>query len=348
MNYIWLIRILSAAGFGTLGWRLGAFISQTSNNREEFLPWGLALSLSGVPIGAFVGPYITTVPLTKGIDRFNQVPTPTLMSGIIGMFVGLVLASLVSVPLYTFDGWPGWGVPLLLSFTFGSIGLLLGIQREVGIDHLLPRLGTPSRAASHNGNGILVDTSAIIDGRIADMADTGFIQGSLVVPRFVLDELRHIADSSDSTRRVRGRRGLDVLSKIREGKHVEMEVLDQDLTNGTEVDAMLVKLAKSLNYPILTTDFNLNLVAEVQGIRVLNVNDLVNALKPVVLPGEELTVTIVQEGKEPGQGVAFLDDGTMIVVEGGRKLINTARCVSVTRVLQTSAGRIIFAQPKQG
>ena len=344
----WPLRLLGAAGFGALGWRLGGMVSQVSTSKEEFLPWGLALSLSGLPIGAIVMPYITTVPLGKGIDRFNQVPAATLMSGTIGLFIGLVFASLLSVPLYSLEGWHGWGVPLMLSFGLGSMGLLLGIQREADVGQAF--LGMEARPKEVEGAEparILVDTSAVIDGRIADLTQTGFVEGTLVVPRFVLDELRHIADSSDPMRRTRGRRGLEVLTKLREDDSVAVEVLDQDLSNGTEVDAMLVKIACSMGATILTTDFNLNRVAELQGIRVLNVNELANALKPIVLPGEELHVSIIQEGKEAGQGVAYLDDGTMVVVEGGKRFINTNRDVTVTRVLQTGAGRMIFAQNRQ-
>ena len=344
----WITRLLGSAGFGALGWRLGSYVSQLSSDKEQFMPWGLAFSLAGMPVGAFAAPYITTIPLTKGIDRLNQVPTPTLMSGIIGLFLGLALASLVSIPLYSLDGWVSWGVPLMLSFSFGSLGLLLGVQRESDIHEILPRSMSNHRATPSSNGRILVDTSAIIDGRIADLAHTGFVQGTLVVPRFVLDELRHIADSSDSMRRTRGRRGMEVLSKIRDDAAVPVEVLEQDLANGTEVDAMLVKLARTMKTPLLTTDFNLNQVAELQGVRVLNINSLATALKPAVVPGEEFGVHIAQEGKEAGQGVGFLDDGTMVVVEGGKRLIGTMCDVSVSRVLQTSAGRIIFAQPKLG
>ena len=346
MRINWVLRLLGAAGFGALGWRLGALVSQMSSEKQEFMPWGLALSLSGVPIGAFVAPYITTVPLNRGMDRLNQVPTPTIMSGMIGLFIGLGVAALISVPLYTLEGWQSWGIPLMLSFSLGTLGLMMGVQREAEVTSMLPRAEVNHRIALARNGKILVDTSAIIDGRIADVTQTGFVQGTLSIPRFVLDELRHIADSSDSMRRSRGRRGLEVLSRLRTDTTVPMEVLDQDLSNGTEVDAMLVKLAKSMKAPILTTDFNLNRVAELQGVTVLNVNELANALKPVVLPGEEITVNIVQEGKEAGQGVAFLDDGTMVVVEGGKRFVNSVRDVTVTRVLQTAAGRIIFAQHK--
>ena len=294
-----------------------------------------------------MSPFFLFRPLAKGLDLLNQIPGSTLVAGTIGLVVGLVIAALISIPLFSLGGWLGWGIPLIISFSLGSLGLWLGAHREEAIRHTLPAaaVGMPGRASS-NGR-ILVDTSAIIDGRIADLSETGFIQGTLVIPGFVLDELRHIADSSDSLRRTRGRRGLEVLGKLRKDATVAVQILDIDV-NGAEVDRALVTLAKSMKAPILTTDFNLNRVAELHGIRVLNVNELANALRPMVLPGEELTVNIIQEGKEVGQGVAFLDDGTMVVVDGGRRFLHTLQDVTVTRVLQTAAGRIIFSQPKAG
>jgi uncharacterized protein YacL len=191
-----------------------------------------------------------------------------------------------------------------------------------------------------------MDTSAIIDGRIADISKTGFVHGTMVIPRFILDELRHVADSSDSLKRARGRRGLEILNKLRNEAEVPIQIMDVDYHDGSEVDGKLVRLARNLNAQIMTTDFNLNRVAELQGVGVLNVNELANSLKPVVLPGEDIAVNIIQEGKETGQGVAFLDDGTMVVVEGGKRFINSVQEVTVTRILQTAAGRIIFAQPR--
>jgi uncharacterized protein YacL len=193
---------------------------------------------------------------------------------------------------------------------------------------------------------IVVDTSAIIDGRIAEIVESGFIYGTLIVPRFVLEELQHIADSSDTLRRNRGRRGLEILSRMQRDARTPVEIVDDEAPGVAEVDAKLVELAKARSRAILTNDFNLNRVAELQGIRVLNINSLANAVKPAVLPGEELRVRVIQEGKEAGQGVGFLDDGTMIVVEGGSRFIDRDLDVAVTRVLQTVAGRMIFAQPR--
>ena len=364
MVALWILRALGAGGLGVIGWRLGLYISELSSDKEEFLPWGLALTLAGGIIGGVLISYLILKPWRISVQFIDSLAGSALISATAGLLVGLVVASLISIPLYTLSGWPGWGVPVIVNVVLGLSGLWLGIQRERDIRAIFPGLEAPassmgfhangwtgkadkikSRKGSRNGN-ILVDTSAIIDGRIADLSITGFLEGSLVVPRFVLDELRHIADSSDPLRRNRGRRGLEVLGKLRKDESVPLEVLDVGVDNGQEVDAVLVQLARETRSAILTTDYNLNRVAELQGVQVLNVNELANALKSIVLPGEELRVNIVQEGKEFGQGVAYLDDGTMVVVEGGRRYLNAFHDVVVTRVLQTAAGRIIFAQPK--
>jgi uncharacterized protein YacL len=212
---------------------------------------------------------------------------------------------------------------------------------------LVKRADTATGGAVRSGEPhIVVDTSAIIDGRIAEIVESGFIYGTLVVPKIVLDELQHIADSSDTLRRNRGRRGLEILAKMQKDSPTPIEIIDEPLPEIAEVDAKLVALARERSKAILTNDYNLNRVAELQGVRVLNINSLANAVKPAVLPGEELRVRVIQEGKEAGQGVGFLDDGTMIVVEGGARLIDREVEVNVTRVLQTVAGRMIFAQPR--
>lgn len=341
-------RLLGAGGLGVGGWRLGVWVSTASSDQSAYLPWGLALTLAGVLIGALATPYVVFKPLATLLDRINRLPAASLVSATVGLLVGLVIAVLISIPLFNLAGWLSWGVPLIISFSLGLLGLWLGAHREGDMRRILLEDSADGYPLGSSNGSILVDTSAIIDGRIADLGLTGFIRGTLVVPAFVLDELRHIADSSDSLRRARGRRGLEVLGKLRKDTDVPVKVFDVDITNGAEVDGQLVKLAKTMKAPILTTDFNLNRVAELQGIRVLNVNDLANALRPMVLSGEEITVNIIQEGKEVGQGVAFLDDGTMVVVEGGWRYLNNLHEVIVTRVLQTTAGRIIFAQPKGG
>ena len=191
----------------------------------------------------------------------------------------------------------------------------------------------------------LLDTSVIIDGRVADIVKSGFIRGTLVVPRFILAELQHFADSSDGSKRERGRRGLEILAKMQKETTVRIELLDTD-PPGAGADGKLVTLARAMNVPIMTNDYGLNRVAELQGVTVLNVNDLAKAVRPVVLPTDELTVRVSQEGREPGQGVAYLEDGTMVVVEGGLRFLDNDVAVTVMRVLQTVGGRMIFAQPK--
>ena len=355
-------------GFGALGWWVSLLVSLSTMD-GSFLPWGLAFLVAGVVVGGLIIPFVLLGPGRSAVTSLVELPGATLVAGVVGLIMGLIVASLVSIPFYSMESHFGWALPIAISIVAGVGGLWLGIQRERDIRAILPGLDAPARAApdssvaaipsleslqeNHSGtdlrNGtILVDTSAIIDGRIADLTVTGFISGSLMVPRFVLDELRHIADSSDSMRRNRGRRGLEVLGRLRKDSSVPLQVLDVGVDNGVEVDARLVELARGMKSSILTTDYNLNRVAEIQGVKVLNVNELANAVKSIVLPGENLRVDIVQEGKEAGQGVAYLDDGTMVVVEGGRRYINSNQEVQVTRVLQTAAGRIIFAQPRAG
>jgi len=203
-----------------------------------------------------------------------------------------------------------------------------------------------SRQGDGRDEKVILDTNSIIDGRIADITQTGFVHGTLLIPKFVLDELHHIADSPDQLRRNRGRRGLDILTKLQKESDIPVQISDMDFEGIREVDAKLVELAKVLRCPIVTNDVNLNRVAALQGVRVLNINELTNALKPVLMPGEEMRLRIVQEGKESGQGIGFLDDGTMVVVEGGRRYLNNEISVVVSRVLQTGAGRMIFAQPR--
>ncbi len=357
---LWTLRVLGVVGGGAFGWWI-SIISDLSSLQERFLPWGLVFAAAGLAIGSLFAHFCIIL-----ARKVSDMSGATLFAGVAGLLIGLAVAALVSIPFYTLDGIMDWVVPVCVSAAFGAAGLWLGVQRARDIRAILPGLDSERHSAlrldaeqtgglvmpdarpsreSRNGE-ILVDTSAIIDGRIADLTLTGFIGGSLLVPRFVLDELRHIADSNDSLRRNRGRRGLEVLGRLRKDATVPLRVLDVGVENGEEVDARLVELARSMKSSILTTDYNLNRVAEIQGVQVLNVNELANAVKSIVLPGENLRVDIVQEGKETGQGVAYLDDGTMVVVESGRRYVNSSCEVQVTRVLQTNAGRIVFAQPK--
>jgi uncharacterized protein YacL len=272
------------------------------------------------------------------------------LAAILGLIIALFISVLLTFPLSKLpDPW-GNISPIAASIFLCLIITPLTVSQRVEILRILG-ISAASRLTAKSGpyNGrLLVDTSALIDGRIADIIQAGFIPGPLVIPRFVLNELQHIADSYEPVRRNRGRRGLDILTRLQQELSNALEISDMDAKGIAEVDSKLVELAKSYNFAILTNDFNLNQVAKIQGVRVLNVNELANAVRPVVLPGEEMNVQIIQEGKELGQGIGFLDDGTMIVVEDGRRYINNKVEVVVTRVLQTSAGRMIFAQPKAG
>jgi uncharacterized protein YacL len=283
----------------------------------------------------------------------SQMPVQVLISAMIGLITGLIVAALLSLPLSLLPSPFGQITPFVGVVICGWLGISIFVIRQSDIYSLiagrLPALysgSNGSTATATSANTILIDTSAIIDGRIADISQTGFVSGTLLVPRFILNELQHIADSSDVLRRNRGRRGLDVLNKLQKDSAVPVRITDMNVEGVREADDKLVILAKQLHSSILTTDYNLNKVAGIQGVTVLNINDLANAVKAAVLPGERMRVKVIQEGKESGQGVAYLDDGTMVVVEEGRRLMNQTLDVVVTKVLQTAAGRMIFAKPE--
>lgn len=345
ISYV-VLRIVGAALLALVGWQIGTAVS-AGLGTAAFLPWGLTGVVAGAVLGGAFTPYVTLTPTRRIRERIETLSASRILAGLTGLLIGLLIAVLISVPVARIEGWLGVWIPVTLSVLLGLTGVVIMLIREQDLSRFLPQGGEPSLSADERSPGqTVVDTSAIIDGRIADISQTGFVNATMVIPRFVLDELRHIADSSDSLRRNRGRRGLEMLNKLRKEATVPVQVLDVDQWDGMEVDSKLVNLAKSLGASIITTDYNLNRVAEIQGIRVLNVNDLSNALKAVVLPGEDIQVRVIQEGKEVGQGVGFLDDGTMVVVENGRRFMDTITDVTVTRVLQTAAGRLIFAQIK--
>lgn len=286
--------------------------------------------------------------------RATRLSLQNLVLGLVGTIVGLLCGALVSIPLSNFP--EPYNNVISLSITLGLAVIMtaIALAQRTNVLRLLPLLRlqasssveqADATATQSKANQIVVDTSVIIDGRIADIAQTGFVSGTLLVPRFVLAELQNIADSEDAMRRGRGRRGLEMLKTIRETSGLVVEVVDQDFEDIKEVDAKLVALAKSVGGAVLTTDFNLNRVAQIQGVQVLNINELANAIRPVVIPGELMTVHIVQTGKERGQGVGYLADGTMIVVDQGDKLIGHDVQTEVTRVFQTVAGKMIFAVP---
>lgn len=277
------------------------------------------------------------------ISRLKKIPLRTLLGGFTGMVVGLFIANLLlrGAPFVDLFENPrtSFTLYLLVYSLLAYVALEVGLKKGDEFD-LIRSLITKKRDEQEK----IVDTSVIIDGRIADVCETGFIEGSLIIPQFVLHELQLVADSSDALKRVRGRRGLDILKRIQNQAKVNIIITEEDFPRLKEVDAKLVSLAKKRDAQILTNDFNLNKVADLQGVRVLNLNQLAESMKPLVLPGETLDVLVSKEGKEPMQGVAYLDDGTMVVIDHGRNLVGEAAKVIVTSVLQTTAGRMIFAR----
>jgi uncharacterized protein YacL len=350
------IRVLGAALGGLVGL---AFATVVVDGRELFTDvpnagaFLAAWVVAWIVVGFAILPYLTVVPAIWIVRRVEDLSTAEFVAAVLGLLIGLLMGLLLGLPLSNFDAPLGTWLPLGVSLLFGlgMLGLtvakrqdLLTAAQAIGMFRR-PEADGPS-AARQGEPYIVVDTSAIIDGRIAEIVESGFIYGTLVIPRFVLEELQHIADSSDTLRRNRGRRGLEILNRMQKEPATPVEIVEDAVPDVAEVDAKLVALALTRSRVILTNDFNLNRVAELQGVRVMNINSLANAVKPAVLPGEELRVRVIQEGKEAGQGVGFLDDGTMIVVEGGARLIDHEVDVGVTRVLQTVAGRMIFAQPR--
>ncbi|OUQ60119.1 PIN/TRAM domain-containing protein [Tyzzerella sp. An114] len=281
-------------------------------------------------------------------ERLIKMNSKELMISVFGIFIGLVIANLIGLALTGF-GPLGTGITILLNIILGFLGLRVARRKkdEITVPNIASigaQIKGSDKKNTYAGKPKILDTSVIIDGRILDLLHTGFIEGKIIIPNFVLDELRHIADSADSLKRNRGRRGLDILNEIQKQLDVPVEIIDFNTKENLEVDIKLLKMAEKIDAFVMTNDFNLNKVAEFQGVKVLNINELANAIKPVVLPGEEMTVTVIKAGKENGQGIGYLNDGTMIVVEGGNKFIGETMNVVVTSVLQTAAGRMIFTK----
>ena len=334
------------------------------DNRGLWQSWPVLAGLGGSRIGAYavagalLGGLVgflasgwvvrqATHIVTWTEQRLGRTPSADLMAGAIGLIVGLLVAFLVGSPFGAF-GTPGLIVRLAIEVGCGYVGLRVASRKKEDLlrpSAWLPKLA-PSRGRSEGTKPKILDTSVIIDGRVADICASGFLEGPLVIPGFVLEELRHIADSADVLKRNRGRRGLDVLNRIQKDLKMPVQIYEKDVDSASEVDIKLLKLAKLMDGKVITNDFNLNKVADLQGVPVLNINELANAVKPVVLPGEEMLVHVIKDGKEVGQGVGYLDDGTMIVVDGGRKYVGQTVGVLVTSVLQTAAGRMIFAKLK--
>ena len=346
------IRFLGAA----LGGLIGITLIVLQFAAFDAAPGSIVLELAWVVAWTVLGfallPYLTVIPAMAALKSVQELSTAEFVTAIIGLFLGLVLGLLLGLPVGAFGPPVGTYAPLGISLFFGLAMVGLTVAKRHDLIAAAEGFGiikrAPAEASSGAGPNILVDTSAIIDGRIADIAESGFLYGTLVVPRFVLDEVQRLADSSDNLRRTRGRRGLEILGRLRKDGATPVSIIDEDVPGMSEVDSKLVELAKRGGRAVLTNDLNLNRIAELQGVRVLNINSLANAMKPALLPGEELKVRVIQPGKDAGQGVGYLDDGTMVVVEGGARSIDNDVEVTVTRVLQTVAGRMIFATPRQG
>lgn len=329
-------------------WAQWGFLSQLGSDKAG--AYLVIATVGAGVIGYGLSPWVareTGKLVARFEQRLQRTPPADLMAGAIGLIVGLLVAFLVGQPLAAF-GILGNLLRVAITVVMAYVGIRVAARKKEEL--LRPSAWLPKlQKASGRPEGArpkVLDTSVIIDGRIADICETGFLEGPLVIPAFVLEELRHIADSPDVLKRNRGRRGLDVLNRIQKELHMPVQVYEKDVDPHQEVDTRLLKVTKLLDGKVVTNDFNLNKVAELQGLPVLNINDLANAVKPVVLPGEDMAVQIIKEGKEAGQGVGYLDDGTMIVVDGGKKCVGQTVSVLVTSVLQTAAGRMIFAKLK--
>jgi uncharacterized protein YacL len=359
----WILTVIGIAVGSELTNILLEYFELTSIFGFELkgLNYFAAIMAGGIITGIIVfllSPWIInlTVRITSQMEKLLQgTPTSEVLVGALGLLLGLVIAYLISSGPINLIPIP-W-LAIILSILVYAIMAYLGIsiatkKREdlMGLPNLLRKNAQREKDKTvRQENRVkpkILDTSVIIDGRIADICKTGFVEGPLVIPAFVLEELRHIADSSDSLKRNRGRRGLDILNKIQNELEIPVEIIEKDFEELSEVDTKLLKLAQVMSGSVITNDYNLNKVAEFQRVHVLNINELANAVKPVVLPGEEMVVQVIKDGKESGQGVAYLDDGTMIVVDGGKKYIGETIGVVVTSVLQTAAGRMIFVKPK--
>ena len=347
MTVEFVARIIGMIVLGIIGGYLGVELGRLSGLSQEY--YGAIVALVGAIIGLSLTPLLTIRPMKAMRAILVRVPGQTLVSGLFGLVVGLIIAALLTFPLSLLPSPFGKILPFVGVLLLGYFGVALFVMRQTDITNVLrylPGRGSASEepAEKSAGRTILLDTSVIIDGRIADIAHTGFLVGNLLIPRFVLNELQYIADSADNLRRQRGRRGMEVLSRLQKDTVIPVRISDIDVEGVREVDDKLVILARQLRCPILTNDYNLNRIAELQGVSVLNVNELANAVKLVLLPGEALSVKIIQEGREASQGVGYLDDGTMVVVEDGRGHLNLETSVVVSKVLQTAAGRMIFAK----
>ena len=352
MSIDFIARIIGMVVIGIAGTYWGASLGNEIPNASASL-YASVLGLLGALVGLILTPYATTRPARSARSLLRKVEATTLLAGLIGLIVGLLISALLAFPLSLLPSPFGEVLPFLGVLIFVYFGVALFVMRQHDIFSIFrekfPFRSAPQEAGNDGliSRTILMDTSVIIDGRILDIARTGFLSGTLMIPHFVLNELQYIADSADGLRRQRGRRGMEILSQLQKEPGIPVQISDVDVEGTREVDDKLVIFARQMKSPILTNDYNLNRVAELQGVVVLNINELANSVKAVLLPGENLEVNIIQEGREHGQGVGYLDDGTMVVIEDGVNFLHKEIYVNVTKVLQTAAGRMIFARPEE-
>lgn len=352
-----IIRLLGAVAMAVIGYQSGVVLYPDLQQVPLDIEWlqrititrwlvSVSFGLFGLAIGYLIAPLVFR-PLHATYALLKEVPPERLMGAAIGLALGLFLSTLAALPLSLLPRPFGQILPFVVAVALGYLGVALFASNPGTYLPLVRAAFTGDRRLGGLASQgcVLLDTSVIIDGRIVDVVKTGFLDRTMIVPRFVLGELQQIADSPDVLRRNRGRRGLEVLNELQQLAGARLQITDRDITSVTEVDQKLVQLARNQGCAIMTNDYNLNRVAELQGVQVLNLNELANAVKTLLLPGEQLELHIIQEGKEPGQGVGYLEDGTMVVVEQGRDYLEQTIPVTVTRVLQTVAGRMIFAVP---
>jgi uncharacterized protein YacL len=347
MSIEFTFRIVGMVVAALLGARFGVSAAPTIGLPADVS--SLLFALIGVLFGLIITPYITIRPVRAISKTINGMPVEVVFMAIVGMLIGLLLGLLVAYPLSLLQAPFNGLLPPIISVVFAYLGLTLFTVRSHEFWAFLTDWLGIGRRRAFAGMGmerqLLLDTSVLIDGRIVDIAKTGFMGGTLVVPRFVVQELQRVADSSDAQRRNRGRRGVDKLKELQREPAISFKIIDDDIEGTDEVDDKLIALSLKLNSPIVTIDFPLNRVAEAQGAMVLNINLLANAVRSVYIPGETFPLRIIQDGKEQGQGVGYLEDGTMVIVENGRQYMDRSIYVTVTKLINKETGRIIFASP---
>jgi uncharacterized protein YacL len=340
-------RLVGTVIFALLGARLGVDSAASLGLPVEVT--SVIFSLVGVLVGLILTPWLTIRPLRNIRNTVNEMPVEILMTGLGGLALGLFIALLLAFPLSQLQGWPGSLLPPAVSVVAGYLGLTIFTVRAREIWNLLGDVSGSKRRpifGAGNDRQILLDTSVLIDGRIVDIAKSGFLGGTLAVPRFVITELHQVADSSDTLRRNRGRHGLSRLNDLQRDGMMPFKIIEEDMPNIAEVDDKLIALAVQMSAPIITNDYPLNRIAETQGVTVLNVNSLANAVRSQYLPDDIFPIRIIQEGREADQGVGYLEDGTMVVVEGGKNFMDRTINVKVTKFINKDTGRMYFAIPE--